>query len=533
MMDRRQRFDTICTAMENPAIYPHLVRSVQRRDTHISSVFLTGDWVYKLKKPVDLGFLDFRRLDARRVFCERELQLNKRLSQGVYVEVVKVFETKRGRYSLQGNGKVVEYAVKMRQLPEETRLKDRLARKAIREEDIYELGKFLTTFYKSSKRSPQIDHYGHPDVIAHNMEENFIQLEDFVGDVLSRENWEFLCHVSRSFLQHHQSLFYHRIQTGRICDGHGDLRAEHIYFYHNVQIIDCIEFNDRFRYGDVAIDLAFLYMDLEHLGYAEWGRALLAAYADQADDGEIYALIDFYATYRALVRLKVNALHCREVPQAEQQALRAEAKLYVNQAHKYAIQFGRPTLWAFCGLPATGKSSLANALSKTLSIILFQSDVIRKESQAGVHNHIVPFGQGLYRAGMRQRVYGKLLLFAQDTLKKGHSVILDATFSYRKWRDEVRRLCSDLDTNLVFVECHCKEKTVRSRLKIREKTAGHSDARLQHFTQIAKEFEPILEFPHEFHMKVNTEQPLRHSLAEVLSMGYTLKCQQVQQVISH
>jgi predicted kinase len=274
-------------------------------------------------------------------------------------------------------------------------------------------------------------------------------------------------------------------------------------------------------------------MDLEHLGHAEWGRTLLATYADQADDGEIYALIDFYATYRALVRLKVNALHCRDVPQAEQQALRTEAKRYVNQAYKYAIQFGRPTLWAFCGLPATGKSSLADALSRTLSIVAFQSDVVRKESQAGVRNHIVAFGQGLYRPGMRQRVYTKLLALAQDTLKAGHSVILDATFSYRKWRDEVRRLCVDLDTNLVFVECLCKEKAIRFRLKTREKTPGHSDARLQHFSQISKEFEPIVECPREFHLKVNTEQPLRHSLSEVLSKGYALKCQQVQQIISH
>jgi predicted kinase len=338
--------------------------------------------------------------------------------------------------------------------------------------------------------------------------------------------------VSRSFLEHHQDLFNRRIDTGRICDGHGDLRAEHIYFYHGVQIIDCIEFNDRFRYGDRAVDLAFLHMDMEHLGHSEFGRAFLAAYADKSDDQEIYALIDFYATYRALVRLKVTALHCQELQQEQQQALRAEAKRYVNQAYRYAVQFSRPTLWVFCGLPATGKSTLAEALSEVLSIDSFHSDRIRKEDRFSTGHHVVPFGQELYRPGMRQRVYTKLLAMAQDTLKAGHSVILDGTFSHRKWRDEARRLSDDLDTNFVLVECLCQEKNICSRLKKREKKAGLSDARLEHLSQISKEFEPVLEFPREIHLKVDTDQSLLRSLGEVLSKGYALKCQQVQQIIS-
>ncbi len=530
-MDRWQRFDAICRAMANPAIYPHPVRHVERRDTHISSVFLTGEWAYKLKKPVDLGFLDFRQLEDRRFFCEREVLLNQRLSHGVYLEVIKIFGDEQGRFSLWGNGEVVEYATKMRQLPDAASLKELLGKNEILQKHTRALGKALAAFYERGDRSTQIDRYGHPDVIALNMEENFSQLEVFVGDVLSHEKWEFLCQVSRSFLQHHKRLFNHRIETGRICDGHGDLRADHIYFHDGLQIIDCIEFNDRFRYGDRAVDLAFLYMDMEHLGHAEHGRALLAAYVDEADDPGIYALIDFYATYRALVRLKVTELHCGEVQQAEQQALRAKAKRYVDQAYQYAIQFSRPTLWVFCGLPATGKSSLGEALGGTLSISSFMSDRIRKESQPDTDQHIIPFGQGLYRPGMRQRVYTKLLALAQETLKAGHSVILDATFSYRKWRDEVRRLSDDLDTNLVFVECLCSEKTIRSRLKRRETTSSLSDARFEHFSRILEDFELIVELPPEIHLKVNTEQPLHRSLAEVLSKGYASKCQQLRQLL--
>jgi len=530
-MNHWQRFDAICQAMADPAFYPHSVSCLERRYTHISSVFLTGKWVYKLKKPVNFGFLDFRQLDKRRVFCEREVRLNRRLSKGVYQEVIKIFKSEDGRFSLEENGQVVEYGVKMRQLPDAASLRELLRNNEIRQEHTKKLGQTLAVFYEKSQRSPQIDNYGHPDVIAFNMEENFRQLQPFVGDFLNREKWEFLCQVSRSFLDHRRPLFDRRVKAGRIRDGHGDLRTDHIYFYQGIQIIDCIEFNDRFRYGDATVDLAFLHMDMEHLGHSEWSRALLAAYVDQADDPELYALIDFYATYRALVRLKITALRYRDVETAEQEVLKDEAQRYVHQAYQYAIQFSRPTLWVFCGLPATGKSSLAEALAKTLSISLFQSDRIRKETQLGSDEKVAPFGQGPYRPGMRQRVYVKLLAVAHETLKRGHSVILDATFSHHKWRHEAWRLTADLDTNLIFVEGVCKEETIRSRLKQRETTSGLSDARLEHFSQMIEDFEPLVELPGEIHLKIDTDQPLRRALAEVLSKGFACKCRQVAQLL--
>ncbi|MDY6851359.1 MAG: AAA family ATPase, partial [Thermodesulfobacteriota bacterium] len=298
-----------------------------------------------------------------------------------------------------------------------------------------------------------------------------------------------------------------------------------------IQIIDCIEFNDRFRYGDAVLDLSFLHMDLEHLGYPDWSLAFLAEYAARAHDLELYALVDFYAAYRSIVRLKVSCLRSLEVEGPERRIQEDEARLFMKQAYRYAIQLSRPTLWLFCGLPATGKSLLAANVAKTLSIPLFQSDAVRGQGRPEDSPKVVPFGQGLYRANMRGHVYAQMLALAQEALKGGHSVILDATFAHRHWREEARRLAADLDTNLVAAECVCPKETIISRLRQRETEPGLSDARLQHFEQLSADFEPIDELAPNCRFIVNTGQPLDEALGQALSEGYARQCAQVKEIL--
>ena len=530
-MSSYKRFEAICQAMSHPAFYPHAVDNLKRIDTHISSVFLTGEWVYKLKKPVYLDFLDFRQLEQRKEFCGQELDLNRRLSHGIYHTVVEIFESENGRFSLQGNGRIVDYAVKMRQLPDSASLKALLREGKVGQRQMETLAQTLAAFYQKGRRNHDIDHFGRPDVISYNMEENFRQLKPFIGEVLVKEKWNFLCRVSCSFLDHHRGLFERRVKEGHVRDGHGDLRADHIYFYEGIQIIDCIEFNDRFRYGDAAVDLAFLYMDLEHLGYPEWSRFFISSYVTAANDPELYTLIDFYAAYRAIVRLKIDIFRYKEAESKKREFLKQDALLYLEQAYRYAIRFARPTLWVLCGLPATGKSSLGKALSKVLSIDLFQSDRVRKTSRITGGNETEPFGQGSYRLGLRHKVYNELLNYAHETLKTGHSVILDATFSRRKWRDEARRLANDLDTNLIFVEAVCKEDTIRARLKSREEMSGLSDARLDHLPDMLENFEPIVELPNTTHFKISSQEPPEPMLIKTLSKGFDRKRRQVIQLL--
>ncbi|HPA15486.1 MAG TPA: AAA family ATPase [Desulfobacterales bacterium] len=525
-MDAFRQFESICAAMSDPAFYPHPVSEIKRRDTHISSVFLTGKWVYKLKKPVDFGFLDFRDLNDRLRFCEQEIFLNQRLSQDVYHCVIQIYSDNKGGFSLKKGGPIAEYAVKMRQLPDAANMKELLKKNKIRKFHLKNLGQTLAAFYEKSIRNPHIDQFGHQDVIAFNTEENFQQLEPFVGDILNPKKWEFICRASRSFLGSQYPLFQRRMETGRIRDGHGDLRAEHVYFYRGIQVIDCIEFNDRFRYGDVAIDLAFLHMDMEQLGYPELSKTFLSNYATTANDPEIYLLIDFYAAYRAVVRLKVACLRSREVENGERKAVVDEAGRYLDLAYRYAVRFSRPVLWIFCGLPATGKSCLAERLAEALSIPVIQSDRIRKESLSQPREVIVPFGRGLYHPEARDQVYNRMVSRARDCLKEGRSAVLDATYAHCKWRDEVRTLAAELNIFLIFVECACSEETIRLRLSHRQGAGGLSDARLQHLPEMLKQFEPLEEIAPEMHLVIDTEQPLEDAFIEVLSKGYASKCAQ-------
>jgi len=516
--------------MSDRDFYPHRVTRLERRDTHISTVFLTGEWAYKIKKPVNFGFLDFTTLEERQRLCRQEVSLNQRLTHDVYMGVVAVRRDESGRLSLEGSGRTVEVAVKMKQLPEDACLGNLLERHVAGRAEMEALGRHLAIFYQGCAVGREIDRYGHPEVVGYNMEENFEQVEPYVGSLVKAEEWEFIRQVSRTFLVNWEALFLDRIRDGRIRDGHGDLRVEHIYWHGGLQIIDCIEFNDRFRYGDAAIDLAFLHMDMERLGHADLSRAVMAAYVRQADDPELYALLDFYAAYRAVVKLKVA---CLGYDALEEEAARANAaalvRTYEELAYRYAIRFGRPTLWVFCGLPATGKTSLAAAVAGPLRLRRFSSDSVRKQTLPG--EHVVPYGQGIYRPEMRGRVYSRLLALAQDQLKSGHSVILDATFAERHWREEAARLARDLDANLVFVECAARMESIRDRLEKREREKGESDARLLQLPEIMAHYQPPDEVPPANRLRVDTDEPVAGTLFELLERAYVLICGQVSSVL--
>jgi uncharacterized protein len=531
-MNSPESFEKVLLAMSDPGFYPHDTHGLERRETHISVVFLTGAWAYKLKKPKDLGFLDFRTLENRKRACDREVILNQRLSQGVYAEVVSVYEDGSSRISLKPGGRIIDYAVKMIQLPEAANFGNLLKRDRVTPDQIQSLGEKLSAFYSRAEKGAHIDQYGKPDSIQFNMEENFTQIQPFADQWLASEQWDFIRQVCRSFLAHHRDLFFHRILQGKIRDGHGDLRTDHVYFHRSIQVIDCIEFNDRFRYGDSALDLSFLIMDLDHLGFPDKGRLLLSVYAEKARDPEVYALLDFYAAYRALVRLKVTCFSLGPDQPNLQQAM-PEIRRYLNQAYQYAILFGRPMLWIFCGLPASGKSTLARKAAEALFMPLFQSDVVRKSDRSMVAPEVVPFNTGTYQPILRGRVYAQLLNLAMEQLKQGRSVALDGTFSDAKWREAAVQLAKDLDAGLIFIHCVCDDATLRTRLKQRETDPGESDARLSHLEDILKNTEPFIVKNLDMHLDIDTDQPLEQAFYEVLSRAYALKCLQARILLTH
>jgi len=509
--------EAVCRAMAEPAIYPHPVTGLRRVDTHISTVFLTGKWAYKLKKPLDLGFLDFTTLAKRRLACRREVALNRRFSNGVYDGLLTVTAERDGGFVLDGRGRAVQAAVRMRQLPEAASLRQGLLNGRMREKEIRRIGVFLAHCHAAAARSRAIDRFGGQKTIAFNCRENLVQIAPFAGPVVDPQRLAFIDQASLSFLKNRRAVFRRRRSEGRIRDGHGDLRCEHIYFYRGIQVIDCIEFNQRFRYGDVALDLAFLTMDMTHLGFADFTRCLLEAYALTAEDPGLFAVLDFYAAYRAMVRLKIACLVASQMPGVDKP--RSEARLYLDQAYRYALQFSRPVLWVVCGLPASGKSTLARALHQALDWDWIRSDALRDPCRPA-DGGIPAYGQACYRRQWRDRVYARLLGEVQQRLKAGASVIADATFSRRKWRREAARLAADLAAGLVFIHCRCDEATARQRLARRRDGQDVSDARLSHWPELRDEFEPVTEIRPETLVEVNTGGPVQVALCRALCAAH-------------
>jgi aminoglycoside phosphotransferase family enzyme/predicted kinase len=511
----------IIGAMKKPDFYPHPIQEISVRETHISTVFLTGNYVYKIKKPVDLEFLDFTTLDSRQHFCHEEVVLNRRLTRDVYLDVVSITLDDH-HYALDGHGKPVEYAVKMRQLSDEFSILHLLRRNKLDGGSIQSLARMLAQFYKAAKTGPEIDVVGSWKTVWSNCEENFVQTQEFAGSVIDPRKFQIIQSVTRSFLRRRKSLFDQRLLEGKIRECHGDLRTGHIYFTPNgIQVIDCIEFNKRFRYQDVASDLAFLAMDLDFSEFPQTAHSLLKAYAHCSDDPAIFILMDFYKCYRAMVRVKVNCLRLQQGDldfQGRSAAL-GETRRYLELAYRYAEQFVRPTLWIICGRVATGKSTLARELSEKLDISILRSDAVRKElfSHKTGRGDKTAFGMGIYSEEATSLTYGKLLLNAQEEIDKGCSVILDATFGTRDHRREALRLAENMDANIVFVECKCEDAVIMRRLEKREVKTAISDARPELFPALKQAYEAPDEIPHELYMAVDTEQPVESVMGEIFS----------------
>jgi hypothetical protein len=524
-----EHFESVAAALSDPALYPHPVYTIRVEETHISKVFLTGEYVYKIKKPVDFGFLDFTTLQKRQHYCKQEVLLNQRLSRGVYLEVVAITQEPAG-YSLSGGGEPVEYAVKMRQLPAERTMLQLVRRNQLTPDMVQELVEVLVRFYQGAEKGVEIDSMGSRETIWVNIEEDFMQTHPFVSTILDQKKFSEMHRRVRTFLNAQAELFDQRVETGCIRDCHGDLRLGHVYFVDGIQIIDCIEFNERFRYGDVTSDLAFLAMDLDFNGFPDIGPRLVDGYAAAADDPEIFLVLDFYKCYRAHVRCKVECLRYEGGDLEKKQAFLAKerAQRYFHLACEYAARFNRQTLWIVCGLSGSGKSTIAKELAKRLKVRCHRSDVMRKklfdlDPQRPV---VTAYGASIYTPAATDKTYAQLLSEARKDLLRGKSVILDATFANLQHRYAARNLADHLEANVVFIECRCSELLVRQRLTARHEQKSVSDARLQHLEAQRQAFDPVEELADSLHLKISTDQPLRQCVHEILSQGYLLQTKQ-------
>ncbi len=324
-----------------PSAYPEMPKKVILAQTHISTVFIGDEFVYKIKKPVNFEFLDFSTLEKRYFFCNKEVELNNRFSEDVYLGVYPV--TFDGtKHAINGKGKIVDYAVRMRRLSNDDLLKSRFKKGTITSNDIERIADAIAAFHKLSQKSNEIDKFGSLDVIKFNTDENFQQTAEFVGDSISKEQYHGLKNWTYKFYKENRELFAQRVKNDKIRDCHGDLHMEHICLTDPIIIFDCIEFNDRFRYSDILSDIAFLLMDLEFNDGMRLSKQFCSAYlihVGEKDNELIHYLINFYKIYRAYVRGKVTSFVLKDSTLSDDKKTESRdiAQRYFALAYSYIL----------------------------------------------------------------------------------------------------------------------------------------------------------------------------------------------------
>ena len=455
---------------------------------------------------MDFGFVDFTQLKKRRFFCEQEVRLNRRLTRGIYLSVV-AFSLENNKITMGGSGVAVEYAVQMRQLAASRTMAHLIKANALSPLNLERLAAIMAEFHKRTDRVDDPDIWSRINTAC---DENFRHVQPYRGKLLDSGCLDEIQSATGSLLNRARNLFDRRTDAGKIRDGHGDLRAEHVYFTKDgkIQILDCIEFNDRLRMVDVASDLAFLAMDLDYLGRSQLAAIFLEAYCRISGDASLLSLMDFYKCYRAMVRCKVSCIQLSKpgIDNEERDANCASACRFLKLAHRYARRMIEPTLWIFCGLPASGKSTLSFRLAETLGIDCFNSDRVRKKlfGMAPLDCASGPLDQGLYSGQVSQKVYDQLLNMAREKMQTGHSVILDATYGSACHREKAFRLADECIAQIYFVECIAEDTVIRHRLRQREHTASVSDARLTQFEALRSRFEPLNDIPSSRHICIDS-----------------------------
>jgi hypothetical protein len=480
----------------DPAAYDEATSTVQLRQTHVSFLFFTDSHVYKIKKEVDFGFLNFMSLDRRRFYCEEEVRLNRRLCPDLYLGVVEVRES-AGKLSFSGPGRVVEYAVKMKRLPGERMLDRLLEQGLVTDDDVRRIARAIGEFHLlAAGRSREIDAYGDMDVIRRNWEENFLQVEEFIPLCLDGEDRDIVRRWVDRFMVDHAGSFADRVAGGYIRDCDGDIHSENICLNDTVYIFDCIEFNPRFRFSDTAADIAFLLMDLEFHGRRDLAACVLDQYCRTTGDAGLGGVLDFYLAYRAFVRGKVTAFRLRDplVPVREKEAATSMARRYFRLARGYAVRGRLPlTAIVFCGLMGTGKSTLARELSFELGAELLVSDSIRKElaGLAPAERRREEYSRGIYSGSFTRKTYAELFRRMELGMVAGCPVVADASFSRREDRDRARAIAASAGAGCVFVHVVCGEETLRRRLTARgQDPAAISDGTWELMLRQRVDFQP-------------------------------------------
>ncbi|MBK5537155.1 bifunctional aminoglycoside phosphotransferase/ATP-binding protein [Pseudomonas sp. TH05] len=469
---------SLIAALQNPALYPHPVDGFQVIETHISWVLLTGPFAYKVKKPVNFGFLDFTGLEAREHFCGEELRLNQRLTEDLYLEVLPITGSAEAP-EFGGSGPVVDYALKMRQFPQSQLLSTLQANGELTAAHIDQMAKQIAQFHLNAPRVPADHEAGTPDSVMAPVRQNFEQIRPFLSDKADLQQLDALQAWAESSFERLKPLFAQRKADGFIRECHGDIHLGNATVIDGqVVIFDCIEFNEPFRFTDVYADTGFLAMDLEDRGLKSLARRFISQYLELTGDYQGLELLNFYKAYRALVRAKVSlfSMPADATPVQRATTLR-QYRNYANLAESYSTIPSR-FMAITCGVSAVGKSHVAMRLVEALGAVRLRSDVERKRlfGEQQVQNDP---NAGIYSSDASAATYTRLHEIADIILRAGFPVVIDATYLKRAQRDAAAQVAEATGAPCLIIDCNAPPAVIASWLAQRQADQNDpSDANL-------------------------------------------------------
>ena len=518
---------SLVRALLEPAAYSHPTGHISVIQTHISYVFLTDEYVYKIKKPVNFGFLDYSTLGKRRYYCRREVELNSLLCDETYLGVVPIrLLVGKGlspdTYTVDGRtGKIVEYAVKMRRLPEDRMLNRLIERGEATPRMVERVAEVLVPFHESTSQTSQaFARYG-DWAIRYNHRENLQQWTPYVGRVLTPEQHAICTAYAEAFFARKANMLQRRVKQLRIRRTHADLRSDAICLEDGVCIMDAVEFNKRISVLDIARDVGFLQMDLEYRDRPDLARAFVRRYQKLAHDPDLPEVLPFYAYYSACVRGKVEAflLDIPSVSEKDKRGAAKRAQAYFKLACLYAETLRPAMLVITCGLSGTGKSTVAKELARPLRAKVIASDVVRKRL-AGLDPRtkaLDEYREGLYSPRMTARTYSEMLKEAREALMAGKSVILDAAFLARSDRRAAARLAREAGAQFACVLTEADEPVIRERLGVRlAKRRDPSDARWEIYVQQKRRFQRPSEVPDDRRILIDASRVMKSQISAAI-----------------
>jgi aminoglycoside phosphotransferase family enzyme/predicted kinase len=500
-----------------PDAYAHSCGEVQLVETHISWVFLTGDYAYKVKKPVQFNFIDFSTLALRAHYCEEEVRCNRSFSPELYVGVVTINQDEEGCYRVAGPGRVVESAVRMRQFPGAQQLDNLLAADALQAPAMRRFGLDLADQHAKLpclQGDDEVDTRVRKPVL-----DNFRTLGPLWASRAHETLLKRLEADSRSAFQRLRPRFVRRLQDGFTRECHGDLHLSNLVVLdERVRAFDCLEFNANLRWIDTASDVAFLLMDCAVRGHQDLGYAFLDGYLTRSADYEGAVLAAFFQVYRSMVRAKVAALQLEELTESPDestdQQLMERLALHLRWADE-RLHRKPGKLLLMCGLSGSGKSYLAERLVPQCPAVRVRSDVLRK-ARGGIDSHArsnSPVDGGLYSRHQTQSVYAEMLRVTEALIGAGENVLVDATFLDRGWRSEFRAAARLLGSGCVIVHCEAPQLVLEDRIRDRAREPENvSEAGLEVLQSQLTRFDAIT--PEEPRVVVDTQAPLEMAQLE-------------------